>query len=79
MDFNNGCSLYWEDVGTVDSYWKASMDLIGVSPKLNLYDLDWPIRTSPNDYPPAKFVFNEDGRQGKALDSIVSEDRKSVV
>jgi len=64
---------YWQDVGTIDSYWKASMDLIGISPKLNLYDLDWPIRTAPNNFPPAKFIFNDEHRQGSAVDSIVAE------
>jgi len=73
IDFENGRPFYWRDVGTVDSYWEASMELIGVSPGLNLYDMDWPIRTSPYHYPSAKFVFNEENRQGKAIDSIVSE------
>jgi glucose-1-phosphate adenylyltransferase len=73
IDFENGRPFYWRDVGTVDSYWEASMELIGVSPELNLYDMEWPIRTSPHHYPSAKFVFNENGRQGKAIDSIVSE------
>jgi glucose-1-phosphate adenylyltransferase len=73
IDFDNNLPFYWRDVGTVDSYWEASMELIGVSPELNLYDMDWPIRTSPHHYPSAKFVFNENGRQGKAVDSIVSE------
>jgi glucose-1-phosphate adenylyltransferase len=73
IDFDNNRPFYWRDVGTVDSYWEASMELIGVSPELNLYDMDWPIRTSPHHYPSAKFVFNESGRQGKAVDSIVSE------
>lgn len=72
VDFENERPFYWRDVGTVDSYWEASMELIGVSPELNLYDMDWPIRTSPNHYPSAKFVFNDKGRQGKAVDSIVS-------
>jgi glucose-1-phosphate adenylyltransferase len=73
IDFENNQPFYWRDVGTVDSYWEASMELIGVSPELNLYDMDWPIRTSPHHYPSAKFVFNEEDRQGKAIDSIVSE------
>ena len=68
-----GNTFYWRDVGTVDSYWQTSMELIGVSPGLNLYDADWPIRTSPNHFPPAKFVFDEDVRRGMAIDSIVSE------
>jgi glucose-1-phosphate adenylyltransferase len=64
--------LYWKDVGTVDSYWKASMDLIGISPQLNLYDLEWPIHTATHTYPPAKFIFNDKDRRGLALDSLVS-------
>jgi len=63
---------YWQDVGTTDAYWKASMDLIGISPQFNLYDLEWPIRTAPNNYPPAKFIFNDAHKQGTALDSIVA-------
>lgn len=73
MDEEENKTMYWKDVGTVDAYWEANMDLIGVSPELNLYDENWPIRTAANNYPPAKFVFNEDGRQGKALDSMVAE------
>jgi len=73
FDVENNQSYYWRDVGTLDSYWEASMELIGVSPELNLYDREWPIHTSPQNYPAAKFVFNENGRQGKALDSIVSD------
>ncbi len=64
---------YWQDVGTIDSYWKASMDLIGISPQLNLYDIEWPIRTAPNNYPPAKFIFNDENRKGTALDSLIAE------
>tara|TARA_R110002124_G_scaffold287013_1_gene469689 strand:- start:3132 stop:4400 length:1269 start_codon:yes stop_codon:yes gene_type:complete len=73
IDVENNRPFYWRDVGTIDSYWEASMELIGVSPELNLYDMDWPIRTSPQNYPSAKFVFNDDGRRGLAVDSIVSE------
>ena len=73
VDFDNARPFYWRDVGTVDSYWQASMELIGVSPELNLYDMDWPIRTSPHHYPSAKFVFDDDGRRGMAVDSIVSD------
>jgi glucose-1-phosphate adenylyltransferase len=72
-DFEQNKPIYWQDVGTVDSYWKANMDLIGISPELNLYDVEWPIRTASNNYPPAKFIFNEPNRQGKAVDSIVAE------
>lgn len=72
-DLGSGDGYYWRDVGTVDSYWHTSMELIGVSPEFNLYDLNWPIRTASPHYPPAKFVFNEDKRRGTAVDSIVSE------
>ena len=67
-----GGGQYWRDVGTVDSYWQANMELVGVSPELNLYDRKWPIRTNPRQYPPAKFVFNESERRGFAVDSIVT-------
>lgn len=63
---------YWRDVGTIDSYWQANMELVGVSPVLNLYDQDWPVHTALRQYPPAKFVFNDDGRRGMAVDSMVS-------
>lgn len=73
IDFKNGISPYWQDVGTIDSYYKASMELISVSPELNLYNMNWPIRTATEHYPSAKFVLNEKDRQGRAIDSIVSE------
>ncbi|MBI2993432.1 MAG: glucose-1-phosphate adenylyltransferase [Gammaproteobacteria bacterium] len=63
---------YWRDVGTLDAYWQANLELIGVTPPLNLYDQDWPIRTAPIQLPPAKFVFDDDGRRGMAVDSMVS-------
>jgi len=63
---------YWRDVGTVDALWQANLELIGVSPELNLYDSEWPIWTFQEQLPPAKFVFNEDGRRGMAVDSMVS-------
>jgi glucose-1-phosphate adenylyltransferase len=64
---------YWRDIGTVDAYWQANMDLASVSPMFNLYDRNWPIRTYQGQYPPAKTVFadEESGRAGKALDSII--------
>jgi glucose-1-phosphate adenylyltransferase len=66
---------YWRDVGTLDAYYEANMDLVSVVPKLNLYDADWPIRTLQPNYPPPKFVFGSrlgDGhRCGRALDSVV--------
>jgi len=64
---------YWRDVGTLDAYYEANMDLISVSPVFNLYNQEWPIRTLHLQYPPAKFVFAQEGyRMGVALDSIVS-------
>ncbi|MCP5144101.1 MAG: glucose-1-phosphate adenylyltransferase [Gammaproteobacteria bacterium] len=63
---------YWRDVGTVDAYWEANIELTSVTPPLNLYDQDWPIRTAPSQLPPAKFVFDDDGRRGMATDSLVS-------
>jgi len=63
---------YWRDVGTLDAYYDASMDLVAVQPAFNLYNHDWPIFTSPPQFPPAKFVFEEPGRNGLAFNSIVS-------
>jgi glucose-1-phosphate adenylyltransferase len=63
---------YWRDVGTLDTYYEASMDLVAVQPVFNLYNTEWPIYTSPPQAPPAKFVFEEPGRHGMAYDSIVS-------
>jgi glucose-1-phosphate adenylyltransferase len=71
-DENKKESKYWRDIGTLDAYYEASMDLIQVNPVFNLYDPDWPLRTHQPQFPPAKFVLNEDGRRGHALDSIVS-------
>ena len=67
-----GNPQYWRDVGTVDSFWKANMELCGVEPELNLYDLDWPVWTYQTQHPPAKFIFDDDGRRGQAIDSLVS-------
>ncbi len=64
---------YWRDVGTLDAYYEANMDLRDARPHLNLYNPYWPLRTAYYDQPPAKFVFNEDGRRGQALHSVVSE------
>lgn len=63
---------YWRDVGTLESYWQASMDLCSITPELNLYDRDWPIWTYQAQQPPAKFAFDDDSRRGKAIDSLVS-------
>ncbi len=62
---------YWRDVGTLDAYFDAHMDLISVHPIFNMYNHDWPIHTWPDVTQPAKFVFDEDGRRGQALDSMV--------
>src|SRR4030095_1229206 len=63
---------YWRDVGTLDSHWEAQMDLISVHPIFNLYNREWPIHTSTGSLPPAKFVFDDDGRRGTALHSMVA-------
>ena len=63
---------YWRDVGEVDAYWEANLDLARVEPELNLYDESWPIWTHQEQLPPAKFVFDEEGRRGYAVDSLVS-------
>ncbi|MBZ5718913.1 MAG: glucose-1-phosphate adenylyltransferase [Acidobacteriia bacterium] len=72
VDENKKEALYWRDVGTLEAYYEANMDIVSVSPVFNLYDADWPIRTHQRQYPPAKFVFAEPERTGQALDSIVS-------
>lgn len=63
---------YWRDVGTVDAYWEANMELTKVLPEFNMYDRDWPIWTYQDQLPPAKFVFDNDDRRGMAIDSMVS-------
>ncbi|MBT8083707.1 MAG: glucose-1-phosphate adenylyltransferase [Woeseia sp.] len=63
---------YWRDVGTLDAFWEANMELISVTPQLNLYDNRWPILSSQEQLPPAKFVFDEPGRRGEAIQSMVS-------
>jgi glucose-1-phosphate adenylyltransferase len=63
---------YWRDVGTIDAYWEANMEMTKVTPELNLYDRDWPIWTYQEQLPPAKFVFDDDDRRGQAIDSMVS-------
>jgi glucose-1-phosphate adenylyltransferase len=72
IDENKKEALYWRDVGTLDAYYDANMDVVSVSPVFNLYDKAWPIRTHQRQYPPAKFVFSEPGRTGMAVDSVVS-------
>lgn len=71
-DVKSGKQAYWRDVGTVDAFWEANLELIGVTPPLNLYDENWPIWTYQEQLPPAKFVFDEDERRGMAVDSMVS-------
>ena len=73
-DQNRKAVKYWRDIGTLDAYWEANMDLVAVDPQFNLYDQSWPIRTYQGQFPPAKFVFAQDyegGRMGVALDSVV--------
>jgi glucose-1-phosphate adenylyltransferase len=72
LDLQSGEQSYWRDVGTIDAYWAANMELIGVKPDLNLYDKSWPIWTYQVQAPPAKFVFDNDKRRGMAVDSMVS-------
>ncbi len=64
---------YWRDVGSIDAYWQANMDLLAYSPELNLYSKEWPLRTFNYNYPPAKFVWEEGDRVGMATNSMVSE------
>jgi glucose-1-phosphate adenylyltransferase len=78
---------YWRDVGTLESYWKANMELCEIEPQLNLYQRDWPIWTYQSQSPPAKFAFDDDGRRGMAVDSLIAggcivsgaEVRRSVI
>jgi glucose-1-phosphate adenylyltransferase len=67
-----GLPPYWRDVGTIDAYWDANIDLTATDPLLNLYDTDWPIWTYQQQLPPAKFVHNQDDRRGMAIESLVS-------
>jgi glucose-1-phosphate adenylyltransferase len=72
-DENKKAAKYWRDIGTLDAYFEASMDLCQVNPEFNLYDPEWPLRTYMPQAPPAKFVFAEEGRRcGQALDSVIS-------
>jgi len=71
-DAKTGEQSYWRDVGTVDAFWAANLELIGVTPPLSLYDDTWPIWTYQEQLPPAKFVFDDDDRRGMAVDSMVS-------
>jgi glucose-1-phosphate adenylyltransferase len=75
VDENNNGLSYWRDIGTLDAYWEANMDLVQTSPEFNLYEKNWPIRTYKAQFPPAKTVFNKnlpDARTDMILNSIVS-------
>lgn len=69
---DNEKPAYWRDVGTIESFWKANLDLCSITPELNLYDRDWPIWTYQAQMPPAKFTFDDDGRRGEAIDSMIA-------
>jgi glucose-1-phosphate adenylyltransferase len=71
-DVKTRAQNYWRDVGTVDAYYEANIELVHVAPELNLYDEEWPIWTYQLHQPPAKFVLDEDGRRGMAVNSVVS-------
>jgi glucose-1-phosphate adenylyltransferase len=71
VDENKQKALYWRDVGTLEAYFDANMDVASVSPTFNLYDKAWPMRTRQRQYPPAKFVFGEPGRTGTAINSVI--------
>jgi glucose-1-phosphate adenylyltransferase len=72
QDYENNAQPYWRDVGTLDSFWQANMDLVAVTPQLNIYDDKWPIWTDQRQSAPAKFVFNDENRRGYAVDSTVA-------
>ncbi|MCH9699588.1 MAG: glucose-1-phosphate adenylyltransferase [Gammaproteobacteria bacterium] len=72
LNIQTGGQAYWRDVGTIDSYWQANMELVSVDPEMNLYDQTWPIWTYQAQNAPAKFVFDDDNRRGTAVDSMVS-------
>ena len=71
-DENKKASQYWRDVGTLDAYYEASLDLVQVDPVFNLYDPEWPLRTYQPQFPPAKLVFDQEGRRGTAIESLLS-------
>ncbi|MGH9396236.1 MAG: glucose-1-phosphate adenylyltransferase [Terriglobia bacterium] len=72
VDENQKEAQYWRDIGTIEAYYEANMDLVSVAPVFNLYDRHWPLRTYQRQYPPVKFVFGQEDRRGTAVDSIVS-------
>ena len=72
VNANTGAPGYWRDVGTVDAYWEANVNLVSLNPELNMYDADWPIWTHQEQLAPAKFAFDDDERRGYAVDSLIS-------
>lgn len=72
-DVQTKAQSYWRDVGTVDAFWETNMEMVGIDPDLNLYDRNWPIWTYQDQGPPAKFVFDDDGRRGMAVDSMIAD------
>ncbi len=72
LDGNTSVSGYWRDVGTIDAYWEANIDLANLQPELNMYDDNWPIWTEQEQLAPAKFVFDDEERRGMAVDSLIS-------
>ncbi|MDQ6960485.1 MAG: glucose-1-phosphate adenylyltransferase, partial [Mariprofundaceae bacterium] len=72
MNANTGTPGYWRDVGTIDAYWEANMDLANINPELDLYDKSWPIWTYQEQLPPAKFAFDDEDRRGMAVDTMLS-------
>jgi glucose-1-phosphate adenylyltransferase len=72
VDNEKHLPAYWRDVGTLESYWSANMDLCAITPELNLYNRSWPIWTYQAQMPPAKFAFDDEGRRGEAIDSLVA-------
>jgi len=72
QDVKTRAQSYWRDVGTIDAYYEANVELVHVAPELNIYDREWPIWTYQVHSPPAKFVLDEDGRRGMAINSVVS-------
>ncbi|MBL4762493.1 MAG: glucose-1-phosphate adenylyltransferase [Gammaproteobacteria bacterium] len=72
VDANTGAADYWKDVGTIDAFWEANVNLASLEPELNMYDSHWPIWTYQEQLAPAKFVFDDDDRRGMAIDSLIS-------
>jgi len=72
MNANTGAPGYWRDVGTIDAYWEANVDLANINPELDLYDKNWPIWTNQEQLPPAKFAFDDEDRRGMAVDTMLS-------